>query len=149
MNETLESLVEKEGMAAVLAALRNLVSEEADELEELGEDAAWMEKVARHTPEPWTCEVNANSVDVLLGPDKPSTEVFRQRLYGGEDHDMDAVAIADARLIAAAPRLRRLASLTLRTIWDADRHGWSEAERENLLACAEQLKAEIAKADGQ
>ena len=46
MNETLKSLVAKEGMAAVLATLRNLVSEEADELEELGEDAAGMEEVA-------------------------------------------------------------------------------------------------------
>ena len=105
--------------------------------------------MASATPGPWTFEVNANSVDVFLGPVKRGAEVFRQRLYGGEDHDMDAVAIADARLIAAAPRLRRLASLTLRAIWDADRDGWSEAERENLLACAEQLKAEIAKADGQ
>ena len=61
--------------------------------------------MAKHTAGPWTFEVNANSVDVFLGPVKRGAEVFRQRLYGGEDHDMDAVAIADARLIAACPTM--------------------------------------------
>jgi hypothetical protein len=64
--------------------------------------AGWESK---HTPGPWTVTVRDHSVTIILGPDRPSSEEVRFRLYGGEDADADAMAIANARLIAAAPDL--------------------------------------------
>jgi hypothetical protein len=59
----------------------------------------------QHTPEPWVVTITERSVRIRFGPDPGAAEIAWP-LYGGEDAAEDAVTVADAYLVGAAPKLR-------------------------------------------
>jgi hypothetical protein len=101
--------------------------------------AGWESK---HTPGPWTVTVRDHSVTIILGPDRPSSEEIRFRLYGGEDADADAMAIANARLMAAAPDMLAALRESLDLLTSAEAEGW---KCRGKAAAVRQIRAAIAK----
>ena len=90
----------------------------------------------KHTPGPWTVRDHGGYIEVET-PDEPTVAHFGSLSFDGADHDW---ALANARLIAAAPEL--LAALKAM----ADRAEWYGDEDADSLCGA---RAAIAKAEGR
>ena len=99
----------------------------------------------KHTPGPWTVEQNRDYVIVTCGRPIDADEV-KFRLYGGEEADSDAVSIANARLICAAPDLLKELAHLVRLIEPLERDGGLNIPG---LATLNGARAAVAKAEGK